>query len=621
MGGIRWQSQARRPLRDRMAGGTVTATQAALETNIRHSLTSRTWRWILASVTGPSLLPLMLAAALAVGFVEAVLGYRFVQQHGLIDGDNYMRLVRIRDGLHTGWFTHVVANDNAGSGTVVYWSHVIDALVLLVRLPLLLVLPGQDALFVAGATTASLIAGAFAAVLVWVPSPLVARRWLWTGPAIALLSMAIRTYGTWGNIHHHLPLAMTAILAAGWAGRATSGRIDASIWCGLWAAIALWISPEALPYVLMAIGVIGVAWCQKPAALAPCLAICGTTFAATIVVAVLCDPPYGGWLSPEVDCLSVVYVVFAAGACATAWLLAALGRYTSSVWMRALCAVVVCSAVLGVWLWLYPNIIHGLSGLVPSSEVQAYFGAIAEMRHLRLDAHDTSLLVSGSLAVLVAIYLAVVRCSLLWAYAATCGLIIVALAASYIRFLVYAETIAAVMLPIAVEAAGRMQGSPTAARMLRVVVLAAFFLGPQLPLLAAPRNENSKNIMANCRIPDILPALREQNAAVVLTEISDTPEILWRSSARTVGSFYHRSIGAFILARNAWRSLPTDSVPQAVTMTGATHILACDFTSRPPLVADLPPVTLQDRLMQHDVPPWLHEVAHAGGYSLYALGH
>jgi len=37
------------------------------------------------------------------------------------------------------------------------------------------------------------------------------------------------------------------------------------------------------------------------------------------------------------------------------------------------------------------------------------------------------------------------------------------------------------------------------------------------------------------------------------------------------------------------------------------------------LVAGLPPITLQDRLMRHDVPRWLHEVAHAGGYRLYQI--
>lgn len=53
--------------------------------------------------------------------------------------------------------------------------------------------------------------------------------------------------------------------------------------------------------------------------------------------------------------------------------------------------------------------------------------------------------------------------------------------------------------------------------------------------------------------------------------------------------------------------------------TDATLILACEMNGRTPLVRDLPPDTLQDRLDRHEVPPWLHEIAHAGGYYLYRV--
>jgi hypothetical protein len=124
--------------------------------------------------------------------------------------------------------------------------------------------------------------------------------------------------------------------------------------------------------------------------------------------------------------------------------------------------------------------------------------------------------------------------------------------------------------------------------------------------------------MAECHVRDIVPVLLDKKNAIVLTVISDTPEILWRTPVRTVGSLYHRSIVAFLHARDAWRSAPSDTVPQAVLATGATHVLACDLSERV-MVADLPPTTLEDRLSHHDVPPWLHEVGRAGGYRLYAI--
>jgi hypothetical protein len=125
--------------------------------------------------------------------------------------------------------------------------------------------------------------------------------------------------------------------------------------------------------------------------------------------------------------------------------------------------------------------------------------------------------------------------------------------------------------------------------------------------------------MAKCHVSEIRPALLQVNDAPVLTEISDTPEILWRTRVRTIGSLYHRGIKAFMLARSAWRSGPSQTVPDAVLATQARYILACDMNGRPSFVGDLPETTLQDRLKRHDVPPWLHEVAQAGGYHLYSI--
>jgi hypothetical protein len=186
----------------------------------------------------------------------------------------------------------------------------------------------------------------------------------------------------------------------------------------------------------------------------------------------------------------------------------------------------------------------------------------------------------------------------------------------------YSEAIGALIIPAALEFASLSRQSVLQPAVLRVLVLAVFILGPSLPTMPFEREEKSPesiNLTANCHVTDIVPALFQERDAIVLTEISDTPEILWRTPVRPVGSLYHRSVGAFIRARNAWRIRPSSSVPEAVLATGATHILACELGGRPSFVSDLPPLTLQDRLMRHEVPPWLHEIAHAGGYSFYRI--
>jgi hypothetical protein len=561
----------------------------------------------------------MLSASIVVGIAEIVVGYRLIEKRGLLDPDNYMRIVRIRDGLRTGWFTHVVTADNGGAGTVVYWSHLIDGLVLALRKLFSLVSDDQTALFYAAAATGPLVAAAFAAVLVWGVAPLARVRFLYTAPLVAALSPMLFYTGTFGYVHHHLPLALMTVLSAATAGRAVAGRVAPAMWCGISSAVGVWISPEALPYVLMAMGAIGAAWCLRPEPMARPLAACAGAFAAATVAAVLIDPPYGGRLSPEVDCVSIVYVVLSLLVSAAACLLIILGRRAHSVAVRLGYCTCAGVAVFGAWLWLYPDLMHGLAGVAPGSDTSAYFHAIAEMQPMHLDAQAALVLTTGVLGVLAAFGLAFLTKNLLWAYAAGCGMVVLGLAVAYIRFAIYAEAIGALMLPVVLERISSSRLRPFQQSVLRLTVLVVFLLGPFLPALATQGGRNELNPLANCQVRGIVPVLRDQKDAVLLTEIGDTPEILWRTPVRTIGSLYHRSIGAFLRARAAWRSGPSDTAPEAVLDTGATHILACDLSTRPGIVSDLPPTTLQDRLSHHDVPPWLHEVGRGGGYRLYAI--
>jgi hypothetical protein len=559
-------------------------------------------------------------AALCSAAIETILSVYLLPFGELLDPDSYMRLVRIRHGSTAGLFTHIVPADNGGNGTIVYWSHLLDFCITALWVPLHALIPSELSLLVAGAITGPLFAAAFAAALVWAPYPLTKPhwRWLWIAPVTAVFfSPALMVYGLLGYVHYHLPLVLMSVVAAGWAGRALGGRCDAAFWCGISAAIGIWFSPEALPYVAMSMGAIGLGWCIWPTVMARPLKVVAASFASGVALALLVDPPNGGYLSAEPDCLSIVYLVLSVLICGATWLLVYAGRRIGEIWGRISLCLVTGAALVTVWLLSFPPIIHGLSGLVPAANVTAYFDAISEMQPLRLSLRSVGLLLPGILAVVAVFCLAWRTRSLLWAYLGLCGCAIIVLAQCYFRFLGYAEAAAALMLPVILEFVTSSQMSEQWKRSIRVSVLAAFLAAPTMLMLFS--GESPDNLMAKCHVRDIRSALLEVNDAPILTEISDTPEILWRTGARTIGSFYHRSIEAFMLARSAWRSGPSQTVPDAVLATQARYILACDMNGRPSIVGDLPETTLQDRLDRHDVPSWLHEVAQAGGYRLYLI--
>jgi hypothetical protein len=125
----------------------------------------------------------------------------------------------------------------------------------------------------------------------------------------------------------------------------------------------------------------------------------------------------------------------------------------------------------------------------------------------------------------------------------------------------------------------------------------------------------------NCSLAASGAMLADHAGQVVLADPGDTPELLYRTQVLTVGSLYHRNVPAFMRQRAAWRSMPADTVPDAVRQTGATLVLFCRSHARSLMVADLPPDTLLDRLSRGEVPRWLHQVAadRQSGNALYEV--
>ena len=116
-----------------------------------------------------------------------------------------------------------------------------------------------------------------------------------------------------------------------------------------------------------------------------------------------------------------------------------------------------------------------------------------------------------------------------------------------------------------------------------------------------------------CPVADAVSLLASHAGAIVLSSPSDVPELLYRTEIKTVGSFYHGNVPAYLRLRAAWRSLPSSTLPEAVRETGANFILVCPGT--PTLAFADEPLgdSLWQRLAAGKVPPWLEESARGPG--------
>jgi hypothetical protein len=546
----------------------------------------------------------------------------------LLNPDSYMRLVRLHDSLPQHRLLDVVGRDGSGLGTVLHWSHLLDGILLLLAAPLMLAMDARHALYWAGVALGPLGMGCLGAALAWVLAPYTDRRRRWLAVLLACVSAYIMGYGWPGVVHHHILIAVAATMAAGWALRAASHGLLAGWHMAVWAAFGIWLTPESMPFLLMAWGGVGLAWLFHPArpAIGESLRAFGSGFLVLIAAALSVDPPLAGRAAAEIDRLSLVYLVLALVLCGIGWAVWQIDERRWPALRRAASGGVVALAGIALWFALFPQVLRGTDGLMSTADAQAFLGVIAEMMPIDTWHGAVANLSIGALATAMLAIMAVRHRSPLWAYGALCGGVMLILGLLHARFATYSEVLGAAVLPLALTECGRAFPRAWEAwhGALRVMVLILFFYAPRAGDLVSFDSQASASespATPSCALRHIDGLLAPYAGAVVIASVNDTPELLYRSEIDTVGSLYHRNVAAYLRLRAAWRSAPSDEPPAEVDATGASLLLFCRSLARPLFLEDLPPVTLWDRLNRGEVPSWLTPlgVDKESGNTLYRI--
>jgi hypothetical protein len=356
---------------------------------------------------------------------------------------------------------------------------------------------------------------------------------------------------------------------------------------------------------------------------------CAAGFFDVLSVALIIDPPQGGWGMPEIDRLSLVYVVLGMLLLAGAgglWLLETRWRTKHARPLGAALMVV----LLAAWVAMFPKVAMGPYGIMSAADMHKFFGVMQELQPV----HGLALLVylaPGALALVYALWRAAARrpdgsivtnrTRWLWLYIAACDAVALILGAKFRLFVEFAPTVAAVLLPLALsEVSLRFEARPVLAMLSRLGVLLAVLLVPVaaagLSKAKAPAGEK----YPSCNLREIAPLLAPAAGQVVLAPADDTPELLYRTQVETVGSLYQHGLQGYMRARAAWRVVPDAQVPAAVRATGAKFVLFCPSAGRYPLVAGLPKSTLWDALEAGTPPAWLQLLgSNDQGWRLYKI--
>ncbi len=565
-----------------------------------------------------------LFCALLPVLIEALSSFRIAemrQPDGLLGPDSFMRLVRLRDILAAHRGLHVVARDASGHGTLLHWSHLLDSFLLVLAVPLGWFMPENTALHAAGLLLGAMSLAALGYACVWAVAPFVKAEWRWMAAAAAIVAPVIGSYGLIGIVHHHNFVVLVAVMSWGWAARLIAGS-PGGVALGVWAAAGLWLTPETLPLSVLGFGAVFVAWVERGGTrLAAGIRATGLSVLAVTIAVWLVDPPAGGHRVVELDRVSIVFVgvaaVFAGLGAAIVWIDRRARTWSVRLGASALVGLVLC----GGWLLCFPAVLDGSQTLMTDTERHAFFDFIVEMQPVNTMVGVAQYLFTGLLAIVFLSWLFARSRSPVAVYAVVAMALLVAVGATHLRFAAYPEVAAALLVPAALDAV-RKQGMAARLGIVALVVV--------VPLLGAMvRSSAEAKATAHdpsCAVGGLTDMLAPFGDAVALANVSDTPELLYRTRLRTVGSLYHRNPAAFMRLRAAWRSRPgtawTDETPPpAVLTTEATLLIACPRTKRSALVQDLPSETLDDWLNWGQVPRWLKEVGRdpASGNIVYRI--
>jgi hypothetical protein len=539
----------------------------------------------------------------------------------LNDPDSYMRLVRLEQGIHAGHLVTVVARDDSGAGVMVEWSRLLDMLLWMMAVPMALFIGWHRALFVAGVVLGPLGVGALGVVLAWVAEPFAARRYLWSAAVAAALLPGLLTFAAPGVVHYHVLLLALIAATAGFVARAWQNDVGYGFLAGMCGGFAIWLTPETMPFVLMVFGALLLRWWQVR--MGAGITACAAGFFDVLGFALAIDPPQGGYLMPEIDRLSLVYVALAmlllAGAALLWKMEQRLKRY------RAPAGLALMAVLLGIWIAIFPKVVMGPYGIMSPDDMRKFFGVMLELQPVK-GAAAVAYLAPGLLALCYALWrVREPRGRWIWLHVAACTLVALVLGWKFILFVGFSACMGAALVPVVLsDVSLRFEAAPSLAMLGRLAVLILVF---GVPEIAASLPEHPSGIAAAearkfpaCGLRDISPLAAQAGDNIVLAQAEATPELLYRTRIKTVGSLYQHGVPGYLRSRDAWRSEPGSTVPDAVRATGAAYILFCPQAGRYAPVADLPRTTLWDALEAGTPPDWAVPVgANAAGWRLYRV--
>ena len=581
--------------------------------------------------------PIILAVMIQAIFV--LRGVAPVLDGGLYGPDAYMRLVRVIDLAESGrWFDAVSVRSNAPFGEELHWTRPLDVLLLAGAAPLIPFLGLRAALHWWGVLISPVLQFAALAALFWAGQPLFDRRGRIYLGVIFLCQPGLFYAFMVGRPDHHSLLGLIFVLSVGFTLRLIRDQLSPRdcLGAGATAALAMWVSAEALTSALLMLVALGLFWIWRGGDFAEKSRLVAFTLAAGTALALGLDPPGRGVVAETYDRLSVVHVVLFA-LTALFWAAAAklAGRAPAALGVPGRLIVGGAGAALVVAvLWLaFPKLFGGPYVDVDPAILSIWLQLVDEVQPLlRGDGSGFKEIIFWLGAAALGLPYLIYRCvrgeareRQLWLYLLGGLALFVPLTFYQLRWSSYSGLLLAFpvtgLLMHVLGFLDRRSGLPwrAVARALVVILFSVGFLllgtllerdSERFARAESLRAEQRKCSIA--RFAEFANGPRAGGGAPqrILANVFFGPELLYRTRHQVIATPFHRN-AAGIRDGHAIMSAESDGAAQAlIGERGITWILLCPESAEPGLYRrpDRAP-TFYARLARGERPAWLQPVA------------
>jgi hypothetical protein len=583
-------------------------------------------------------LPVLILAALLI-IIEAAV---FIKQNNLQypqlqDPDCYMRLVKIEQWMHGDpWYNSVIHRGNAPYGESNHWTRPLDILLLAGGLLLAPVFHFHQGLLWFGIL--------FSPFLLLLALPVFQKSFeiinkvsshfekqnnLLSTVLFILQAGAISPFLIARPDHHSLLLLLFLFeitLFLSWlTNEITSQKI---ILLGAFCAFSMWVSIETLIPIGVFYLTLGILWLfenrknetQNEKHFHQLWFIFSLSLTLFTAFFLMCDKPYTLWLKPEYDRISIFHLTLFTHISLFTYLIKKL--HLQNLWIKILVTLLGGIVTLLTLLLLFPDFLKGPYAVMNPKAVQLWLQYVQEVKPLASSNQQglADILIWLGPA-LIAFPYSIMRFLKarhpVWLFLVIAQLIFISISIYQIRWIYYATPI--IMLPYAISVSELLHKLNTSlkfpwlaiTRACLIVLSASVFsfagllLTPDQPSSTNKQTTEFQKSASNassfaffCKYLNTLPP------KTILCFLDSSPEILYRTHHKTIGSPYHRNSEG-ILDNYEILSAENDVLAQKLIQKRSITLILLDKQSNESSFYSNSPNSLYHRLLDGNPPLWV----------------